>query len=60
MNDEIVVYCAAGPRSMLAADALTRMGYRNVASLKGGIADWKSNNNYIVKNMMAFSPIQKY
>ena len=37
---EVVVYCARGNRSALAADALQAMGYRRVASLAGGILRW--------------------
>ena len=37
---EIVVYCAAGNRSALAADTLQQMGYANVTSLAGGWRDW--------------------
>jgi rhodanese-related sulfurtransferase len=36
----IVVYCARGNRSALAADTLRVMGYRDVISLAGGWADW--------------------
>lgn len=32
----IVLYCGGGYRSALAADALQKMGYRNVCSLAGG------------------------
>ena len=37
----IVLYCGGGFRSALAADALQRMGYTNVASMDGGIRDWR-------------------
>ncbi len=37
----IVINCAGGARSLLAAQTLTDMGYGNVASLTGGFADWK-------------------
>ncbi|MCA1609558.1 MAG: sulfurtransferase, partial [Acidobacteria bacterium] len=37
----VVVYCGSGSRSALAADTLCRMGYTQVASLKGGIARWR-------------------
>ena len=40
VNHEIVVYCAGGIRSILAADTLQRMGYSNVSSLMGGIAEY--------------------
>ena len=33
---EIIMYCGGGYRSVLTADVAQRMGYRNVASLKGG------------------------
>ena len=38
---EVVLYCAVGNRSALAAQALQAMGYGNVASLAGGIALWR-------------------
>ncbi len=37
----IVLHCAAGSRSALAADTLQQMGYRNVAHLEGGFRAWK-------------------
>ena len=36
----VVVYCARGNRSALAADAMQQMGYKNVVSLAGGITAW--------------------
>jgi rhodanese-related sulfurtransferase len=36
----IVLYCGGGYRSALAADALQKMGYRDVASLEGGWRGW--------------------
>jgi rhodanese-related sulfurtransferase len=38
----IVLYCASGGRSALAAVALTRLGYVDVAHLDGGLAAWSS------------------
>jgi rhodanese-related sulfurtransferase len=35
-NTELIMYCGGGFRSLLTADSAQRMGYRNVASLKGG------------------------
>lgn len=32
----LVLYCGGGYRSLLAADALRRMGYTDVASMRGG------------------------
>ncbi len=37
----IILYCASGGRSALAADTLQQMGYSNVAHLEGGIKAWK-------------------
>jgi sulfur-carrier protein adenylyltransferase/sulfurtransferase len=39
---EVVVYCAGGARSALAAKALQEMGYDNVSSLTGGFGRWKA------------------
>ncbi len=38
---ELILYCGGGFRSALAADALQKMGYRNVLSMDGGIRDWR-------------------
>lgn len=38
---ELVLYCGGGFRSVLAADTLQRMGYRNVASVAGGWRAWE-------------------
>jgi rhodanese-related sulfurtransferase len=36
----IVLYCASGNRTALAADTLQQMGYANVQSLAGGFRGW--------------------
>lgn len=36
----VILYCASGGRSALAADTLQRMGYRRVAHLDGGFKAW--------------------
>ncbi len=38
-----ILYCAAGSRSALAADALQQLGYSNVAHLDGGFMGWKES-----------------
>ncbi|MDR3764822.1 MAG: rhodanese-like domain-containing protein [Acidobacteriota bacterium] len=38
---KIVLYCAGGNRSALAAYMLQRMGFRNVLSVIGGYSGWK-------------------
>lgn len=37
----IVLHCASGGRSALAADLLQEMGYTNIAHLNGGFGAWK-------------------
>jgi rhodanese-related sulfurtransferase len=42
-NDRpLLVFCAAGQRSLVAADFLGRNGYGDVASVDGGIIDWEA------------------
>jgi rhodanese-related sulfurtransferase len=36
----VVIYCARGNRSALAADTMQNLGYRDVASMAQGIAGW--------------------
>jgi len=40
-DQAIVVYCAGGGRSAVAAHALKKMGYTDVASMEGGFEGWK-------------------
>ena len=37
-----ILYCAAGIRSLFAAQTLSEMGYTDVASMSGGFQAWKS------------------
>jgi rhodanese-related sulfurtransferase len=40
-EQEIILYCGGGFRSALAADNLTKMGYRRALSMDGGIKGWR-------------------
>ncbi|WP_455537941.1 rhodanese-like domain-containing protein [Terrisporobacter sp.] len=40
-NDEIVVYCAFGGRSLKAADILSKNGFKKIYNLSGGISSYK-------------------
>jgi rhodanese-related sulfurtransferase len=40
-DKRIILHCAAGGRSALAADTLQQMGFTNVANLDGGFTAWK-------------------
>src|SRR3989475_7491072 len=42
-NQPVVVYCAGGVRSALAAKTLQDLGYSNVYSMRGGFNEWKNN-----------------
>jgi rhodanese-related sulfurtransferase len=42
-EQEIVIICGSGKRSILAADTLMRMGFTNVASLKTGVRGWNDS-----------------
>jgi rhodanese-related sulfurtransferase len=41
-DKHIVLYCASGGRTALAADALQQLGYTNVAHLDGGFNAWNA------------------
>jgi molybdopterin/thiamine biosynthesis adenylyltransferase/rhodanese-related sulfurtransferase len=55
----VVLYCASGQRSALAANTLKEMlGYEDVASMTGGITLWK-DRGYEVETPRALTPEQK-
>ena len=41
-NTTIICHCGGGGRSALAAEALQKMGYKNVRSMAGGFKAWKT------------------
>ncbi len=41
LERKIILYCAGGNRSLMAAQSLKQMGYKNIFSLSGGIKAWK-------------------
>jgi sulfur-carrier protein adenylyltransferase/sulfurtransferase len=58
-GQRIVLYCASGQRSALAADTLQQLlGYENVASMTGGITLWK-DRGYDVEVPQALSKEQR-
>lgn len=42
-NRPVVLYCASGVRSLLAAVAMSDLGYSDVVSLRGGFVEWKTS-----------------
>ncbi|KAJ3174388.1 hypothetical protein HDU88_000356 [Geranomyces variabilis] len=55
--DEIVLYCGSGMRSVLAADALQKLGYKNVTSLRGGIGAWTKEGLPLGQSSKTFSDL---
>jgi len=57
----IVVYCAGGNRSALAARDLVAMGYTNVMSMIGGIKGWKDAGFSIEQDgLLSDEDLQRY
>ena len=44
---KIVTYCLKGPRGLLAARQLQKLGFTQVQNLKGGILNWLGEKNTI-------------
>ena len=49
-DQDVVVYCAGGVRSLLAGRIMREMGYQNVSSMAGGITKWKEDGYPIVRD----------
>ncbi|KAJ3180151.1 hypothetical protein HDU85_004154 [Gaertneriomyces sp. JEL0708] len=60
LYDEVILYCAGGNRSIVAADTLKKMGYQNVSSLAGGIGAWKKAGQPLVQNFQMYSERAQY
>ena len=50
MKKEMVLFCAGGLRSALAAKTLLEMGLDNIFHLEGGFENWKNSNGPIDAN----------
>jgi len=46
-SSPVIIYCATGNRSALAADTLQQMGYGDVKSLAGGFRAWAESGGEI-------------
>lgn len=40
-DDEVIVYCRSGRRSLLACMILDQLGFKDTYNLEGGILDWQ-------------------
>ncbi|GGA03840.1 molybdopterin-synthase adenylyltransferase MoeB [Dyella caseinilytica] len=56
----ILALCASGRRSLLAAEALQRMGYRHVVSVAGGYERWKSEGLPITSGSLDADAAERY
>jgi sulfur-carrier protein adenylyltransferase/sulfurtransferase len=56
----ILALCASGRRSLLAAEALQRMGYRHVVSVAGGYERWKSEGLPVTAGSLDADAAERY
>jgi rhodanese-related sulfurtransferase len=49
-GQRVILHCASGGRSALAADTLQKMGYTNVAHLDGGFKAWVAAGRPVEKS----------
>ena len=60
-DQEIVLYCAGGIRSLLAAQTLKSLGYTQLVSMSGGFRDWVNDGNTVVKPVsMTTEQLERY
>lgn len=56
----LLALCGSGQRSLLAAEALQRLGYRDVASVVGGFDRWKTEGLPIVAGALDADASERY
>jgi len=56
----IIALCGSGQRSLLAAEALQRMGYRQVQSVAGGFNRWKAEGLPITTGALDTDAAERY
>ncbi len=57
----LVLYCAGGTRSVLAARTLQELGYLDVRSVRGGFTAWKdAGNSFVVPRTLTAEQTQRY
>ena len=57
----IMIYCAGGVRSALAAKSLKDMGYTDVVSMAGGYGEWKNNGlPFVVPEKLTKNRLARY
>src|SRR5215471_13660549 len=57
----VVLYCAGGVRSLMAAQTLQQMGYKNVISMAGGFGSWKGSGfGFSIPRTMSDAQARRY
>ncbi len=56
----ILALCGSGMRSLLAAETLRRMGYRDIASVAGGFERWKTEGLPVSAGTLDADAVERY
>jgi molybdopterin/thiamine biosynthesis adenylyltransferase/rhodanese-related sulfurtransferase len=56
----MALICGSGQRSLLAAESLQRMGYRQISSVAGGFARWKAEGLPISRSRLDADASERY
>jgi len=60
-DQEVILYCAGGTRSALAARSVVEMGYSNVSSMTGGFRAWKNaGHDFERPRVLSAEQIKRY
>jgi molybdopterin/thiamine biosynthesis adenylyltransferase/rhodanese-related sulfurtransferase len=60
-NEKVILYCAGGTRSALAADTLQDLGYDDVESMDGGFGAWKEAGHPVhIKKTLSQDDMTRY
>ena len=46
----IILYCRSGKRSVLSVNKISKLGFKEIYNLEGGILEWIEEGNVIVFN----------
>ena len=49
-NTPIILYCESGNRSSMSANKISKLGFKEIYNLEGGILEWIEEGNAIVFN----------
>lgn len=49
-NTPIILYCRSGNRSSMSANKISKLGFKEIYNLEGGILEWIEEGNVIVFN----------